>query len=112
MSAAAEQIRQKAPGSQILEFQLDLADIKTVTKAIQEIKDRKIHIDVLVLNAGLYYFEPTECLYNINSIQVVNHYSHFYLLHELLGNLKVNPKDMLIKTIIYFRGQKTIQREL
>ena len=56
--------------------------LKTVSKAIKEIKMREIKIDILVLNAGLYYYEPTECLYNINSIQVVNHYSHFYLLHE------------------------------
>jgi len=89
MSNAAEQIREKAPGTQILEFQLDLADTKTVSKAIKDIKSREIKIDILVLNAGLYFYEPTECLYNINSIQVVNHYSHFYLLHELLENLKV-----------------------
>ncbi|CAG5110765.1 Oidioi.mRNA.OKI2018_I69.chr2.g5132.t1.cds [Oikopleura dioica] len=35
----------------------------------------------------------TECLYNINSIQVVNHYSHFYLLNELLENLKGTEND-------------------
>jgi WW domain-containing oxidoreductase len=89
MSAAADEIRENAPGTQILEFELDLADTKTVSKAIKEIKMREIKIDILVLNAGLYYYEPTECLYNINSIQVVNHYSHFYLLNELLENLKV-----------------------
>ena len=89
MSAAAEEIRQKSPGAKILEFQLDLADTKTVSRAIKDIKDRKIMIDVLVLNAGLYYYNKTECLYNINSVQVVNHYSHFYLLNELLENLKV-----------------------
>ena len=89
MSAAAEEIRQKSPGAKILEFQLDLADTKTVSRAIKDIKDRKIMIDVLVLNAGLYYYDQTENLYNINSVQVVNHFSHFYLLNELLENLKV-----------------------
>ncbi|CBY36162.1 unnamed protein product [Oikopleura dioica] len=93
MSNAAEQIREKAPSTQILEFQLDLADTKTVSNAIKDIKMREIKIDILVLNAGLYFYEPTECLYNINSIQVVNHYSHFYLLHELLENLKGSEDD-------------------
>ena len=47
MSAAADEIRENAPGTQILEFQLDLADTKTVSKAIEEIKMREIKIDIL-----------------------------------------------------------------
>ena len=117
MSAVAKEIREKSenPAVKIIEVQMDLADVKTVSKAIKEIKNQEIEIDVLVLNAGLAYYDP-ECLYNINSIQVVNHYSHFYLLNELLENLKVkideNVKEYVFNVTPLFREPKNIQLEL
>jgi len=93
MSAAASKIRESTPDAQICEIQVDLANVKTVSNAVEEIKEKRLMIDILVLNAGLAYFEPTENLYNINSIQVVNHFSHFYLLNELLSNLKGSEED-------------------
>merc|ERR1712032_1613220 len=93
MSFSASKIRESSPNASIHEIQVDLADVKTVSNAVNEIKEKELMIDVLVLNAGLAYYEPTENLYNINSIQVVNHYSHFYLLNELLSNLKRTEED-------------------
>ena len=78
-------------------MEVDLADVKTVSSALEKIQEQELLIDVLVLNAGLAYFEPTENLYNFNLTQVVNHYSHFYLLDQLLPNLKVKKRSVLLK---------------
>lgn len=93
MSSAASKILESTPDARILQIRVDLADVRTVSNAVKEIKEKQLMIDVLVLNAGLAYFAPTENLYNINSIQVVNHYSHFFLLNELLSNLKGSEED-------------------
>ena len=99
MSTAANKIRENAPDAKILEMKVDLADVKTVSSALEKIKEQELLIDVLVLNAGLAYFEPTENLYNFNSTQVVNHYSHFYLLGQLLPNLKVKKDQHFYKIL-------------
>ena len=96
MSTAANKIRENAPDAKILEIKVDLADVKTVSSALEKIKEQELLIDVLVLNAGLAYFEPTENLYNFNSTQVVNHYSHFYLLDQLMPNLKVKTERFFL----------------
>ena len=95
-------------GSQILCLECDLTSKESMDKAINEIKERYLQIDVLVNNAGIafqYNFEEASTYERNLKTLSVNYLAPVHLFHSLIDQLKGHVVNIAsIASII--RGDK------
>lgn len=65
---------------------IDLESLRSVDEAAKNIQGKVQHIDMLILNAGIFALPHTLTVDNLETIFQVSHLSHFYLT-KLLENL-------------------------
>ncbi len=79
---------------------MDLSDLKSIDLLCTELKNKKVNIDVLILNAGLQYTgskTPRMSTQGIELTFAVNHLSHFYLTQKILPLIhKSNAPKIII----------------
>ena len=79
---------------------MDLSDLKSVDLLCNELKKKRLKIDILILNAGLQYTgskTPRISNQGIELTFAVNHLSHFYLTQKILPliDMRNNPKIII-----------------
>lgn len=77
-------------------FLADLAELKQVEHAAEEIQQRLASIDVLINNAGSLFSKRQETSEGIESTWALNYLSPFVLTRALLPQLKASPKPKVI----------------
>ena len=80
---------------------MDLSDLKSIDSLCNEVKKRRLKIDILILNAGLQYTgskTPRRSTQGIELTFAVNHLSHFYLTQNLLPLINSNNDSKIIIT--------------
>ena len=79
---------------------MDLSDLKSIDSVCDELKNKRLKIDVLILNAGLQYTgskTPRMSTQGIELTFAVNHLSHFYLTQKILPLIdKSNDPKIII----------------
>ena len=80
---------------------MDLSDLKSIDSLCYEISEKRLNLDVLILNAGLQYTGskiPRRSIQNIELTFAVNHLAHFYLTKKLLPFLSRSNNSKIIIT--------------
>ena len=80
---------------------MDLSDLNSVDSLCSEVKNRRLNIDVLILNAGLQYTgskTPRRSTQGIELTFAVNHLSHFYLTQKILPFIDIRNDPKIIIT--------------
>ena len=80
---------------------MDLSDLKSIDSLFSELKNRRVNIDVLILNAGLQYTgskTPRRSIQGFELTFAVNHLSHFYLTQKILPIIKRSKDSKIIIT--------------
>lgn len=85
-TALAQQIKEKYPTADISHVRADMADIKSVKAAADELKAREI--DLLLLNAGAYSIPRCICDTGYDNVYQINFISPYYLARELLPGIR------------------------
>ncbi len=85
---------------------MDLSDLKSIDSLCTELKNKRMNIDVLILNAGLQYTGskiPRMSTQGIELTFAVNHLSHFYLTKKILPLIdkKNNPKIIITSSEVH-----------
>lgn len=74
----------------------DFADLDQVRKLASEVKERFLHLDVLVNNAGSFFNTRKETSYGVERTFLVNHLAPFLLTNLLLNSLKISGDGRVI----------------
>ena len=72
---------------------MDLSDLKSIDSLCSELENKRVNIDVLILNAGLQYTgskTPRRSTQGIELTFAVNHLSHFYLTQKILPLIDIS----------------------
>ena len=80
---------------------MDLSDLKSIDSLCCELKNKRLKIDVLILNAGLQYTgskTPRISKQGIELTFAVNHLSHFYLTTKILSLMDTSNDPKIIIT--------------
>ncbi len=80
---------------------MDLSDLKSIDSFCSEITEKRVNIDILILNAGLQYTGsriPKRSSQGIELTFAVNHLSHFYLTQKILPIIKRSKDSKIIIT--------------
>ena len=80
---------------------MDLSDLKSIDSLCYELKNKRLKIDVLILNAGLQYTgskTPRISKQGIELTFAVNHLSHFYLTTKILSLMDTSNDPKIIIT--------------
>ena len=80
---------------------MDLSDLKSIESLCLKIKNRRIKIDILIMNAGLQYTgskKPRRSAQGIELTFAVNHLSHFYLIQRILPSINKSNDTKIIIT--------------
>ena len=85
---------------------MDLSDLKSIDSVCDELKNKRLKIDVLILNAGLQYTgskTPRMSSQGIELTFAVNHLSHFYLTQKILPLIDTsnNPKIIITSSEVH-----------
>ena len=80
---------------------MDLSDLNSIDLLCTEVREKRLNIDILILNAGLQYTgskTPKRSAQGIELTFAVNHLSHFYLTQNLLPLISRNKYSKIIIT--------------
>lgn len=77
-------------------IEMDLANLKSVEKAIAEIKGKHPVVDVLINNAGGMFQERLESADGYELTFAMNHLGHFVLTNGILENIKASEQGRII----------------
>lgn len=84
-------------GNKNIDIQLiDLADLNSVRKAVEELKVKFKVIDILINNAGGMFKARYESADKYELTFAMNHLGHFLLTNLLLDNIKAAPEARII----------------
>lgn len=84
--ALANKLRDKFPSLSVSHIIVDMADMKTVKLAGDELS--KMTIDILVLNAGAYSIPRYTCDTGYDNVFQINFVSPYYLARKLMPNIR------------------------
>ena len=93
---AADEVRERAGSDDVHVVGLDLADLKTVTAAAEEITERWDRLDVLVNNAGGIWSRRELTADGFEQTFGVNHLGHFLLTRLLLARLRASAPSRIV----------------
>ena len=85
--ATVAEIEAAVPGASAELVEGDLADLASVRKAAQELRDRYDHIDVLINNAGVHAVAPRLTLDGFDHMLASNYLGPFLLTNLLLDRV-------------------------
>ncbi len=94
--AAAHEVTQKTWNDDVHVVSLDLADLASVRKAADDIRNRWDRLDVLDNNAGGTWSERRETAQGLEYTMGVCHLAHFYLTRLLLDRLQASAPARVI----------------
>ena len=80
---------------------MDLSDLKSIDSLLSELKNKRVNIDILILNAGLQYTgskTPRMSAQGVELTFAVNHLAHFYLTQKILPLIDKNNDPKIIIT--------------
>lgn len=75
----------------------DLSNIKEIEKGIKIITDNYTDLKFIINNAGIFLNEYKQTYDNLESMFMINHFSHFYLVKRILEQETINL-DGIINT--------------
>ncbi len=93
---AAAEIRQQLPAAQLTLIELDLADLKAVSRCAANVHNECERLDILVNNAGLSFFSPRKSAQGFEIHFGVNHLGHFALTSRLLPLLLASDGSRVV----------------
>lgn len=97
MAAAASAIQSEAPGSKLVQLQVDLSDLDSVRAFVDSFRAANIpQLDVILLNAGAFLVDYQVSPQGIETMFATNHLGHFLLVGLLLDYIKNVPDSRII----------------
>ncbi len=94
-----------ADPSKIHSIELDLSDVASVRKCIQEFLQLNVHLDILLNNAGCMALQERTLSVNKLEIQMAtNHFGHFELTNGFLPILNPNARIINVSSLAHFRS--------
>lgn len=92
-----EKLLKKYKKAKIDILQLNLADVESVKACVKEIKKYK-GIDALINNAGVLNIPLNKTATGMNAVFQINFLSQYYLIKELLPDLRKKPNSVCVAT--------------
>ncbi|APA95403.1 oxidoreductase [Nocardia seriolae] len=105
-AAAAESIRESAPGAELPFVELDVAALASVRKAAQRIHDEFERVDLLVNNAGTLSRERTVTVDGFETTFGTNHLGPFAFTGLVLDLLRAAPHGRVVTVTSGVPAQK------
>jgi NAD(P)-dependent dehydrogenase (short-subunit alcohol dehydrogenase family) len=93
---AVAQIRREAPNANLELMHLDLSDLGSVKKFVQEFKEHHDRLDLLINNAGVMMPPFTKTKDGFELQFGTNHLGHFALTGLLLDRIKSTPQARVV----------------
>lgn len=87
-----------AAGDRCSFIPLDLASIESVKHAADLIKEQVDHVDMLILNAGVFALPYTQTVDGLETTFQVSHLSHFYLCQLLEDCLDYRTRVVVVSS--------------
>ncbi len=80
------ELKSVCPNAEICRIAVDLEDIDSVKAATENLK--QLPIDIFIHNAGAYSIPRKTCKTGLDNVFQINFVSPYYMIHELLPNLR------------------------
>lgn len=103
--AFREELLKDFPGAFVECITVDLAELSSVKRAIEELKQKEI--DVLIHNAGAYSIPRRICDTGYDNVFQINFVSPYYMIRELLPQLRVRNGRVVVVGSITHNYAKT-----
>ena len=110
-NAAASAIRATSPGASLEVMVLDLADLASVRRFADALRQRFQRIDLLINNAAATSDAPPRTADGFESAFGINHLGHFALTGLLLPTMLVTPKARVVTQTSLVQGMGHIDFE-
>jgi NAD(P)-dependent dehydrogenase (short-subunit alcohol dehydrogenase family) len=94
--AAAARIRQETGNPEVDFIAADLSSLAEIRRAAEEILRREERLDVLVNNAGGFFWKRRETVDGLELTFALNHLSYFLLTNLLLERLKASAPGRIV----------------
>ncbi|MEC3913620.1 oxidoreductase [Nocardia sp. CDC160] len=111
-AAAAEDIRQTAPGAELPFVELDLASLESVRKAAAEVRGEFERVDLLVNNAGMLSRERTFTVDGFETTFATNHLGPFAFTGLIFDLLRAAPEGRVVTVASGMPAQKGLWLDL
>lgn len=92
--AHMKEIRDKFPGISIAGVTVNLENIDSVKRAVENLK--KHHIDVFIHNSGVYNTPRYECSTGYDNVFQINFVSPYYIIKELFPQIKKRKGKVVV----------------
>ena len=102
--AACAELRAATKNERVGLVVADLAELKDVRRAAEEVKQRHPKINVLINNAAVFLPKREVTSDGLEKTFATNYLSHFLLTHLLLDNLKAGAPSRIINVATQTRG--------
>ena len=93
-----QEVTQETPSAEIEFFSVDLSDFPAVKAFVKELRTKTDHLDLMVLNAGLFTPRLKASAAGHESMFATTHLGHFLLTHELLPLIKAGSDPRIVVT--------------
>lgn len=104
-ASADAQLRSEFPALMIRRVPLDLEDMVSVRGAVEELKG--LPMDFLILNAGAYSIPRKSCALGMDNVFQINFAAPYYLVRELMPQLRERGGRVVAVGSIAHRYSKT-----
>ena len=92
--AHMKEIRDRFPGISIAGVTVNLENIDSVKRAVENLK--KHHIDVFIHNSGVYNTPRYECSTGYDNVFQINFVSPYYIIKELIPQIKKRKGKVVV----------------
>ncbi|WP_191965875.1 MULTISPECIES: SDR family oxidoreductase [Haloferax] len=94
-------------GGEAIFFRADLADVETVHRLADEVRDRTDRLDILVNNAGAHFSTGQLTADDVEKTFAVNHLAPFVLTHDLRDVLSEDGRVVTVSSGVHPRADGT-----
>ena len=108
---ACASVSKDSGGGKATPFACEQSDFASVKACAQEIRKLGIPLDVVICNAGVAFLEKLTQTYGLEQHFVINHLSHFILVHHLLDQVKAarQGRVVVVGSVAYELAVKGIE---
>jgi NAD(P)-dependent dehydrogenase (short-subunit alcohol dehydrogenase family) len=94
-------------GGEAIFFRADLAEVDTVRRLADEVRERTDRLDILVNNAGAHFQEGELTSDGVERTFAVNHLAPFVLTHDLRDCLPTDGRVVTVSSAVHHRADGT-----
>lgn len=101
----AEEVKMKSGSDKVFIHQVDFSDFDSIKNLVAEVKAKHGTLDIVICNAAVVAKKSVQTKSGLEQMFMVNYFSKFYFIQQLLKNDCFNIKSAQIPRIIFVTSE-------